>query len=153
MNSRCFVFANDNLRSRPRITKCLIPICEGQNLISIQYNSEILECQEPGQKVYPSSAVEQGFYLVCPDPRDFCSEFNNRCPNDCNARGICAANQRCICFYGATGADCSGNVWNSDIYHSLQLKQPQHRAASRAKQVHASSKQTAHKPSVLKMRP
>lgn len=48
--------------------------------------------------------------LECPDYYDFCDEFDARCPNDCNGRGLCTTNQACFCYTGFGGNDCSGDI-------------------------------------------
>ena len=156
MNSRCFQFSNDFYKIRPKIPKCLIPSCDAQGQLTIQYNSEQLECQYSEQIIYPTTEVEQDFYLVCPDPVEYCKELDLSCPNDCNAKGICAMNKRCICFYGSTGEDCSESGSNLNIYHSLQIKKPQHSQASHRKETKATSKKpivSSHRPAILKLQP
>ena len=48
--------------------------------------------------------------LVCPDPADFCNEWNTRCQNDCNAHGLCTRSKICSCAAGWSGGDCSTQV-------------------------------------------
>lgn len=45
--------------------------------------------------------------LQCPPFKDFCEEFNSRCPNDCNGRGLCSKIGQCLCYTGFSGIDCS----------------------------------------------
>jgi hypothetical protein len=92
----------------------------------IQYNSEWLRCDSAGQKVYPSTAVEYGYYLTCPDPIDFCNEFYYRCPLDCSGNGICLYNGQCQCFFGFSGQDCAGFNAQADISHAQAINTAQH---------------------------
>lgn len=47
--------------------------------------------------------------LECPNFNEFCAEFNQKCPMDCNAKGLCLVGRTCFCYTGSSGADCTSN--------------------------------------------
>lgn len=51
--------------------------------------------------------VGLSYQLQCPNFNDFCSEFNARCPEDCNGAGLCTKGKSCFCFTGFSGSSCS----------------------------------------------
>ena len=106
----------------------MIPYCDENNVLFVKYNDEWMRCDQAGQQIIPTTAVEYGYYLTCPDPIDFCNEFYYRCPLDCSGNGICLYNGQCQCFFGYTGADCATNSGQTDISHAQAVKaEPHHR--------------------------
>ena len=109
-----------------RITKCLIPYCDENNVLFVKYNEEWMRCDYAGQQITPQTAVEYGFQLTCPDPADFCNEFYFRCPLDCSGNGICQYNGSCHCFFGYSGTDCATFTAQADISHAQTAKSALH---------------------------
>lgn len=62
------------------------------------------ECRKGGDRL--EIRGYQG-YINCPDVKDFCDQEKAGCPNECNLNGRCQVNNRCHCYYGYTGLDCS----------------------------------------------
>jgi len=67
----------------------------GTSTVNCDYNNQ----NQPQQ-------VEGGT-IICPDFRNFCSEYASRCNNDCNAHGLCIGGGYCMCYTGWAGGDCS----------------------------------------------
>lgn len=103
--SRCFVWTKNNVTPKdfpePR---CHLSFCDASNVLNIRYGDKWIKCTKSGQ-IY--SDLEKTHKLVCPNIHDFCDEANNRCPEDCNGRGICTETRTCICHNGYTGTTCN----------------------------------------------
>jgi hypothetical protein len=115
--SRCFLWAKQdaagNVQTNPR---CHKTYCEN-NYIMIKYGTSALRCDTTGQVL----KTPESYQLVCPNIQDFCGEFAQRCTNDCSAKGICVMGNKCECFVGFGGVDCSQTVAGIDYYHFQQL--------------------------------
>lgn len=68
------------------------------------------------------TCTDSNYLVTCPsDIADYCTRLqsSNRCPSDCNGKGLClgpAGNKSCFCAYGWTGLDCSKpNSAESDL--------------------------------------
>jgi leishmanolysin len=107
-NSRCIMWtavASGRTVTRPR---CQRVVCNGDGTLSIMYGSGVtLQCTGDFQTI---QVPNESYTLNCPNIENFCSEYNARCPNDCNARGICLSSRRCSCFDGYSGEDCSSST-------------------------------------------
>jgi hypothetical protein len=81
--------------------------CSG-NAVQIQVGTNTVTCQasQAGQTINVGSSQS----LQCPDVANFCQEYNARCPNDCNAHGLCTNGNTCHCYTGWAGSDCSSKV-------------------------------------------
>lgn len=115
--SRCFLWSRSdsfgNTQTNPR---CHLTYCEN-TYIMIKYGNSALRCDTSGQVL----SAGESFQLVCPNIPDFCGEFYQRCPGDCSAKGICVQGNRCECFVGYGGVDCSQAVTGVDYYHFQQV--------------------------------
>jgi leishmanolysin len=77
--------------------------CQGTTSLTITTKAKTVTCTENGQLV----DVGQPEKLQCPDIADFCGELSKKCPNDCNARGVCMGDGTCSCYEGWSQTDCS----------------------------------------------
>ena len=105
-NSRCllWVATTSSGRTYPR-PKCQKVRCNNNGTLTIFYNSTLnLLCEFSDQRI---RVDPESYLLYCPDINDFCSEYQAKCPNDCNSNGICLEGSKCSCFDGFTGSDCS----------------------------------------------
>lgn len=75
--------------------------CENGNVIFRHNNTEFI-CSYSGEIV----VIDEDFKVECPDMREFCLLFNERCPLDCSGNGLCLSNYKCFCFEGYEGEDC-----------------------------------------------
>jgi len=57
--------------------------------------------------------------VTCPkDIEAFCTDFMLGCPNDCNNRGRCMKNGKCMCYSGFTGVSCGDVLLNGSYVNS-----------------------------------
>lgn len=99
-HSRCFEWRKTG--QTDLIPQCHLGKCE-DGVIKVKFkNGKQLTCFFEGQVIKLDSTYE----LVCPSPQDFCTDWTNRCPLDCNSNGLCLLNNTCHCFSGYSGEDC-----------------------------------------------
>ena len=85
-------------------TQCHKVSCTSSGIdITVGANKVTCATNEGGQ----TKNVGLSYQLQCPDYKNFCSEFNARCPSDCSAGGICTKAKTCYCFTGFEGSSCS----------------------------------------------
>ena len=61
-----------------------------------QNGTEIV-CSTKGEKITATGAYKG--YLVCPDPKEYCRDYYQDCPNSCSFKGYCN-NGVCTCRAG-----------------------------------------------------
>ena len=83
--------------------RCHKVTCTGTSSIIIQVGSSQVECTKKGE--LKNFGIDDS--LECPDVAEFCDEWANKCPGDCNAHGLCLSSGSCQCYTGWTGSDCS----------------------------------------------
>lgn len=112
--SRCFVWTMNNVTPanfpEPR---CHLTFCDSTGALLIKYGSSVVKCTKSGEVI---TSLETTHKLVCPDIQDFCGEANARCPDDCNAKGVCTASRTCICYHGFTGESCSQTSTTAQLF-------------------------------------
>lgn len=99
--NRCFEYTYKS----SRYVGCMNAICNN-NKISIKIGGVTYPCSEPTNTV-PSRALYKSYSIRCPDPADFCTQFEGRCQNDCSFNGRCLDDNTCRCFSFYKGDDCS----------------------------------------------
>lgn len=65
------------------------------------------------------------FSVLCPDPKDFCTQLNDSCSEDCNGNGRCSVGNICLCDYFYQGSNCgeSRNCGSSEICQTIKNKE------------------------------
>lgn len=84
---------------------CLISSCEGDKIVIFLEGDEgkRFECTNSGERI----SIQNGKSIICPDIPKFCKAKSVRCPNDCSLNGYCLVNNKCMCYSGYSGKDCS----------------------------------------------
>ena len=77
--------------------------CEGTSAIKISIQSRTYTCSLDGEKVFPK---DLNGYVTCPNIKDFCTQLEHSCPEDCSLGGRCMRNGQCYCYHGFSGANC-----------------------------------------------
>lgn len=113
--SRCFIWTMNNVTPEnfpePR---CHMTYCDTNGAVIIKYGTSWVRCTRSGEVI---STIESTHKLVCPNIQDFCDEMNNRCPEDCNAQGVCTESGTCICHHGFSGAYCNQSDPNAQLFN------------------------------------
>lgn len=103
VNNRCFKWrhelSNKQILYTPRCHKAR---CEDGKVI-ITLSSTDFVCT----KSYELIQVDEHESITCPLISDFCQQLSTKCPNDCNANGLCMQSKKCHCYRGFKGEDCS----------------------------------------------
>jgi hypothetical protein len=102
--SRCFNFRSTTV-STSTTAGCYRAECANDR-INVFVGSGMITCLSSESRSL-KSIPGFTFPLECPDFQDFCQEYSQRCPSDCNGRGYCLAGNKCFCFTGWGGSDCS----------------------------------------------
>lgn len=109
-DSRCFLSDKQTLCLRTAVE-------DSQVVIFIQGNKYI--CDESFKEVLFEYEEEGQVYLqkiICPDIRDFITNFQNtHCPENCNYNGFCS-NGHCVCYEGFdAGTNCKTQSRSTNI--------------------------------------
>lgn len=105
-HSRCFT-GNVNGAEYVHENMCFKAACV-KGVIKITVGDKVLDCRTTGQKV--EIRHEEGQdpeFITCPDVKKFCAQEALACPNDCNLQGRCLVGNKCFCYTGFSGDDCS----------------------------------------------
>lgn len=98
--SRCL-----NYRSGSGSTsQCQMATCTA-NGIEIKVGANTVTCLS--SESLQRKNVGLTYDLECPNYTDFCDEFSQKCPQDCNANGLCLNSKSCFCYTGWNSVDCS----------------------------------------------
>lgn len=108
--SRCILWkATDSYGTTKNTPKCHKTYCE-KGQVKIKVGTKVYSCpKDIDQKLGVIKISDERGVLTtmeCPNAADFCEEFAQRCPEDCNNNGICIGKNRCNCFIGFTGPSC-----------------------------------------------
>ena len=101
-HSRCFNWKQKPGEGEQTATACHLSKCvDGKIMVKFK-SGKVITCKRSGEAV----DVGLNYNFMCPDIGDFCSDWANRCPMDCNANGVCMGGNKCFCFVGFSGDDC-----------------------------------------------
>ena len=105
--SSCFISSFNN---KPNKASCFSSNCVDGKIEIYLGNDSTKICESNGQEV-----IQGDVKIICPNIQKFCDARNSRCPKDCSNQGICLINNRCLCYSGWRGNDCSQG---SDVLNS-----------------------------------
>ena len=91
--------------------KCHQASCQN-NVVTIKVGSKLVECKVDEKGI--RKPVDDGS-LECPDTVKFCGILTKSCPDDCSINGVCREDEKCSCFSGWTGLNCSEKIPNYSV--------------------------------------
>lgn len=107
--SSCFVVSDE---IQGRTPSCIESSCDQGKIKLKLANGEALICSRSDEIVN----IGEGKSIRCPNLTKFCAAKANRCPGDCSNNGYCLVKNKCFCYAGYSGEDCStkdGAFWNT----------------------------------------
>lgn len=123
LNSRCFEIELDSVET----AGCFDSVCL-DGALEIRVNNELKICTKENEILSFSN-----FKIKCPKIVNFCSEFNNKCKNDCNGFGKCTYGG-CVCEFFKYDEDCSSTYdceKSNSLCQLIQLEEKQKNSNTR----------------------